>query len=190
MENGNSGNSHIEQILSLYETSVNVLPDKDISIVTIGGKDTVKVPASSVIVVQGVIDASRLSEGSDIAIRPLHTQEGSVPRNIMVIDTFATITNKRVPVRIANLSQEDIWLKPKMRIGVAQKVDVVQDCTSETDCNITVNDNEIFVSINEMEVHTCNASTGEDTFDLTDLPFKVDIGDVEMSPTGTNIGSV
>lgn len=182
-ESVDSNNSHIEQILSIYETSVNVLSDKEVSIVTVGGKDTVKVPANSVIVVQGVIDASRLSEGSDIAIRPLHTHEGSVPRNIMVIDTFATITNKRVPVRIANLGYEDVWLKPKMRIGVAQKVDVVQDCTSDTDCNITVHENEIFVSINKMEVNTCNTSSGEDPLELSDLPFKVDIGDVEMSTT-------
>lgn len=150
---------------------------------TVGGKDAVKVPANSVIVVQGLVDVSRLSNGSDIAIKPLHNHEGSVPRHIMVIDTFSTLINKRVPVRIANLSQEGIWLKPKMRKGVTQKVDVVQDCTSDTDSDITVHDNEIIVSIHKMEINTCNTTTSGDTLDLADLPFQVHIGDVEMSAT-------
>ena len=183
LENRDSSdtNSHIEHILSLYETSATVLPDKEVSIVTVAGKDAVKVPASSVIVVQGLIDGSGLKDGSDIAIRSLHSQEGSVPRNIMVIDTFATITNSWVPIRISNLSQEDIWLRPKMRVGVAQKVDVEQDCTSDTNCDIEVHDNEIFVSINKMEVNIRSSSTSGDALNFSDLPFKVDIGDVEMS---------
>ena len=71
-----------------------------------------------------------------------------------------------------------------MRIGVAQRVDVVKDCTSESKVDITVNQSKICVCIQKIEVHVEDDVTS-DSCELSDLPFKVNMGNKELSQEET-----
>ena len=42
----------------------------------------------------------------------------------MIVDTFADIADSKVPVRVANIGLEDVWLHSKMRIILDQAGDV------------------------------------------------------------------
>ena len=41
-----------------------------------------------------------------------------------------------IPVRIINIGDEDVWLKPKSRIGTLHKVEVVRSIDDEYDVSI------------------------------------------------------
>ncbi|MCG8049521.1 MAG: reverse transcriptase family protein [Candidatus Thiodiazotropha endolucinida] len=169
-----------KQILTLFEMSVSESEEeKCTGFVTVFGKTPVKIPAESVVVVTGKVDEKRLGKGC-IAVQALKSNQGSLPRNIMLIDTFADITGNTVPVRVANLGLEDVWLQPKMRIGIAQMVDIVQDCTSNTKFLVDFSESEICVSVQKMEVQVEEDIAG-DTNTFSTLPFKVNIGNIEMS---------
>ena len=173
-------NQEWRQILTLYEMSISdTNDDKRVSFVTVSGKTSVKIPAGSVAVVVGKVDQKRIGKGQ-IAIQALRGDQGSLPRNIMVVDTFADIADGKVPVRVANLGLEDAWLPSKMRIGVAQAVDVVRDCTSDSKFNVDFGQSEICVSVEKMEVHVKDDAISGDK-KLSDLPFKVNMGDSGLS---------
>ena len=67
-----------------------------------------------------------------------------------------------------------------MRIGVAQAVDVVHDCTSDSTFNVDFGQSEICVSVEKMEVHVKDDAISEDK-KLSDLPFKVNMGNPGLS---------
>ena len=170
-------------ILALYEMSISEpeATEKQVSFVTVPGKLPVKIPANSVTVVNGLVNNSRLKDTTCVAIQALKIDQGAIPRNLMVIDTNTVVKNSKVPIRVANLGQEDVWLQPKMRLGIAQVVDVVRDCTSESQVEFEVSENVITVSINKMEVKVKDTSTEVDECNLADLPFKVNLGDVKLT---------
>ena len=166
------------QILTLYEMSIsNTNDEKHVSFVTVSGKTSVKIPAGSVAVVEGRVDQKRIGKGQ-VVVQALKCDQGQLPRNIMVIDTVADIADNKVPVRVANLGLEDVWLNPKVRLGVAQRVEIIRDCTSNTEIDVCVNESEINVCIQQIEVHT---DDNHEPCKLSDLPFKVNMGDKELS---------
>ena len=93
------------QILSLYETSVTT--DDRISFIKVPGKQAIKVPAYSMKVVSGT--TRQHYRGSyTVAVQAIQGQNGQLPRNLVVVVTFAEVQNGLVPVRVGNLGHEDI----------------------------------------------------------------------------------
>ena len=53
------------------------------------------------------------------------------PHNLLLVNTLATVQSGVIHVRVANLGDEDVWLKPRTRIGVIHAANEVQ-ATSKT----------------------------------------------------------
>ena len=93
------------QILSLYETSVTT--DDRVSFIKVPGKQAIKVPAYSMKVGSGT--TRQQHRGSyTVAVQAIQGQNGQLPRNLVVVVTFAEVQNGLVPVRVGNLGHEDI----------------------------------------------------------------------------------
>ena len=86
-----------------------------------------------------------------MVIQALKPKTGTVLRNVMIIDTFAGIKKGKIPVRIANIGSEDVWLNPKMRIGTAQRVEIVRETADDIKCNVEYSSNEIHVRVEKIE---------------------------------------
>ena len=112
-----------------------------------------------------------------VAVQAIQGVNGQLPRNIVVIDTFAEVQNGLIPVKVVNLGHEDVWLEPRSRLGTAHIVDFVQE-SSSVSCNIDVTEQEIFVRLERMQV---DVSCDEQELNWDDLPFKPDLGDVELT---------
>ena len=162
------------RILSLYETSVST--DDRVSFIKVPGKQAIKVPAYSMKVVSGT--TRQQHRGSyTVAVQAIQGQNGQLPRNLVVVDTFAEVQNGLVPVRVVNLGHEDIWLEPRSRLGTAHTVDVVQE-SSSVSCNVDVTNEEIFVRLEKTQAEVI---TDEQELEWNDLPFKPDLGDVDLT---------
>ena len=61
----------------------------------------------------------------------------------------------------------------------------MKDCTSDTEIYISANQSEINVSIQKMEVHIVD-SLGNKPITLSVLPFKVNMGNKELTLEETN----
>lgn len=75
------------------------------------------------------------------AVQAIQGATGSLPRNISVIDTLSEVKNGKIPVRVLNLGNEDIWLKPKSRIGTLHKVEIVKSTEDHYDIDEKAEDN-------------------------------------------------
>ena len=166
----------ISQMLSLYEMSVDS-NDHGTSFVKVAGSLRVKVPASSMVVVQGITMLRSDGKPYSVAVQALAGVTGSLPRNIIVVDTFAKLVNGRVPVRVVNLGQEDVWLEPKSRLGLAHFVDVVREHFDGPQYTVDAEDSEIVVRLEKIEVSTAAAVCDK----IDALPFKVDIDKTDLS---------
>ena len=82
-------------------------------------------------------------------------------------------------MRVMGANNLDIQ-KPKMRVGIAQSVDIVREAADDVECEVECVDNEIHVRIEKIET---SISDNEIAGGLSDLPFRVDIGDVEFTET-------
>ena len=173
MDNGTK-DQFWSQILSLYETSV--YTDDRVSFIKVPGTQPVKISAYSMKVVNGTTRQNK-NNPYTVAVQAIQGVNGQLPRNIVVIDTFAEVQNGLIPVRVVNLGHEDVWLEPRSRLGTAHIVDVVQG-SSSVSCNIDVTEQEIFVRLERMQV---DVSCDGQELKWDDLPFKPDLGDVELT---------
>ena len=123
MDNGTTKDQFWSQILSLYETSVST--DDRVCFIKVPGTQLVKIPAYSMKVVNGTTRQNK-NNPYTIAVQAIQGVNGQLPRNIVVIDTFAEVQNGLIPVSVVNLGHEDVWLEPRSRLGTAHIVDVLQ----------------------------------------------------------------
>lgn len=166
----------ISQILSLYEMSVDSVNHQS-SFVKVAGSSKIKVPAASMIVVQGLTRSRSDSKPYFVAVEAIAGVNGSLPRNIIVVDTFAEVVGGRVPVRVVNIGQEDIWLEPKSRLGLAHFVNIVRESIDSPQYEVEARDSEIIVRLEKMEVSAPESVCNK----IDDLPFKVDIDKTDLS---------
>ena len=72
--------------------------------------------------------------------------KGQIPGNIIVINTVTQVANGQLHVRVANITDEDVWLQPHTRIGVLHEVDDVMDTKNTVDFKrVSVNKEMVFV---------------------------------------------
>ena len=147
--------------------------DAKISFVKVTGRDEVKIPANSMKVVIGSTRQNMKGEEYTAAVQAIYGTSGSLSRNIMVIDTLGKVESGKIPVRVINIGDEDIWLKPKSRIGTLHKVDVVKSTDDEYD--IGIEEKEVY--IRKINIET--ASSTSNIQDNTNLKFK--LGDAHLT---------
>lgn len=112
-----------------------------LSFVKVAGKEDILIPACSMKVVIGSTRQNRRGEEMVAAVQAIQGATGSLPRNISVIDTLSEVKNGKIPVRVLNLGNEDIWLKPKSRIGTLHKVEIVKSTEDHCDIDEKAEDN-------------------------------------------------
>ncbi|XP_048849544.1 uncharacterized protein LOC125719208 [Brienomyrus brachyistius] len=96
------------------------------SVVRVAGKFPEHIPAASVATIQvakGAHDGLMLFE-------PLSTP---LPRGLIVIPTLVDPSSPVMQLPVLNLSQEDVWLPPRARLGVLSKVACIEN---ESQCAV------------------------------------------------------
>ena len=78
----------------------------------------VRIPANSVTVVNAT--GPKLPSSYDAIIEPLK-HNGHLSSNFIVVNTFVTVKNGFMSVRIANVGNDDIWITPRTRIALITK---------------------------------------------------------------------
>jgi len=172
---GSLSDGKISHVLSLYEMAVAAGEGdskETTSFVKVAGSSLVKVPASSMVVVQGTTRSQSDGKPYSVAVQAIAGVNGSLPRNVVVVDTYAEVVNGRVPVRVVNIGPEDVWLEPKSRLGLVQFVDIVEEDFSGQHYEVEALDSEIVVRLEKIDVQTAEESVCSC---VQDLPFKVDV---------------
>lgn len=151
--------------------SVLTLADKEnsvkIGLVKVAGTECVRIPANSMKVVMGSTRQNKRNEPYTAVVQAVTAENGSLPRNVMVIDTLGVVDNGRIPVRIINIGHEDVWIQPKSRIGTLHLVDILKST-----------EDEYVVDIEKSEINIRRVSTSPytDSFDVENILSDLDVG--------------
>ena len=106
-------------------------------------------------------------------IEPL-TNGSHLHRNFRLVHTYATISNGQFQVRVANIGDDDIYVKPKTRIGVVTRVDVMRE-KSDVEFHRIGDVEEIFIKT-DCDVSEIS-SEADPNFQLPDDLFKLNCSD-------------
>ncbi|RXN06967.1 Retrovirus-related Pol poly from transposon [Labeo rohita] len=90
------------------------------SFARVAGKTPAHVPAwsAATVLIKGI--ESNKKGGSAWLVEPVNT---TLPEGLVVVPTLVTSEFPVCPVRVLNLSQEDLWLQPRARLGMLSLVD-------------------------------------------------------------------
>lgn len=61
---------------------------------------------------------------------------GTLPKNTLLMDAYADIEKGKIPVRVVNIGDKDVWLNPKSRIGILHDVEV--EFVSQPNCQAEI----------------------------------------------------
>ena len=100
---------------------------------------------------------------------------GKTPGNLIVINTVTCVVNGQLHVRVANISDEDVWLQPHTRIGVLHEINDVMD-TKNTKNTVDFKR----VSINEEMMFARESTTEQERAQPSVCP--IDLSAVECTP--------
>ncbi len=142
----------------------------------LGGRVPVCVPArSSKVLTCTTRQATRGS--TEVLVQAIHDTAGNLPRNLAVVDTFSSVEGGLVSAKVVNVGEEDVWIRPKSRIGVVSQGKVLQS----EECTIQETRDSILVDLgSRSEAHT-NRTTAEPP-DERPLPFEIHIDDSAIDP--------
>ncbi|KAL1249465.1 hypothetical protein QQF64_020470 [Cirrhinus molitorella] len=84
------------------------------------GKTAAHVPAwsAATVLIKGIQSGKK--DGSVWLVEPVNTP---LPEGLVVVPTLVTSEFPVCPVRVINLSQEDLWLQPRARLGMLSLID-------------------------------------------------------------------
>ena len=175
-----STDENLQHILALYEVSVS--EQRPTSFVRVAGHTPVKIPASSMIVLNASIHRHSHGQSYNVAVQAVAGSSGSLPKNLLVVNTYAEVSRGHIPVRIVNIGLEDVWLQPKTIVGVATNVDLVHE-KDVPHCTVEASDSEIIVQVQKIDVQV-NSQVNDKVQcnSIKDLPFKLDIDCSDFSP--------
>ena len=115
----------------------------------IAGRNNIRIPAGSITTVAATgYRGSLPGEESCIFVEPLRDQ---THHGFIVASTLTSVRGKHVKVQVANVGQEDVWLRPRERIGTMHAVSGVQK--DYQDFEFTQ------VSVHEVAVHHTDEET-------------------------------
>lgn len=135
----------------------------------VAGKTKVRIPAGSVSVVKITGWHGPQTSNTAALVEPL---SGQTPGNLIVINTVTGVVNGQLHVRVANITDEDVWLQPHTRIGVLHEINNVMDTKNTVDFKR--------VSVNEEMVFVRESTTEEDQ--TQPLAYPIDLSAVECTP--------
>ena len=91
----------------------------------IAGKSDVRIPAGMITTVDATgYGGWQPGEDPIVLIEPLRDLSC---HGLVVMSTLSSVSRGRVKVQVANIAQEDVWLRPHERIGIMYAVAGVQD---------------------------------------------------------------
>ncbi|CAC5405564.1 unnamed protein product [Mytilus coruscus] len=64
-------------------------------------------------------------------VQSLQGNQGALPRNIMVVDSYAEICQGTVPVRMINIGLEDVWINQKTRVGTLHSASLIHEVSQD-----------------------------------------------------------
>lgn len=88
---------------------------KTMSTARVGGKGKVHVPASSVATVYARVNKKATDTNAWLLLEPGTTP---LPGGLIPMPTLVSSRSRVFPVQVVNFSQEDVWLPPKVRLGI------------------------------------------------------------------------
>ena len=135
----------------------------------VAGKTKVRIPAGSVSVVKITGWHGPQTSNTAALVEPL---SGQTPGNLIVINTVTGVVNGQLHVRVANITDEDVWLQPHTRIGVLHEINNVMDTKNTVDFKR--------VSVNEEMVFVRESTTEEDQ--TQPLAYPIDLSAIECTP--------
>lgn len=96
------------------------------SVLRVAGKWPERIPAESVVTITAT--GFNRGDGGPMLLEPLST---ALPGDLVVVPTLVDLNSSCIPIQIVNLSQEDVWLSPRTRLGILSKIecmDSAQQC--------------------------------------------------------------
>ena len=108
----------------------------------VAGKSQIRVPAGSVSVVRINGWQGPQTRNTAALVEPLN---GQVPGNLVIISTLTHINNGQLHVRVANVTDKDIWLQPHTQIGVLHEVKDVANTKNIDIKRVSINEAMVFV---------------------------------------------
>ena len=163
-----------DNVISVLDIADNT---KRIGFVKVAGRTPIRIPANSMKVVLGSTRQNKKNETYSASVQAIASENGSLPKNLLIVDTIAQVENGKIPVKVVNIGPEDVWLTPKCRIGVAQEAEVIQSSADE----YTVDISETELYIRRVDVLRGQESDVEkESSHLLDR-LKLDIGEMDFT---------
>ena len=95
----------------------------------VGGKSDVRIPAGSIATVDATGYRGPLPGEDDcILVEPLRYQSH---HGLIVASTLTSVSGRCAKLQIANIGQEDVWLRPHERIGIIHELPVSKKTTRQ-----------------------------------------------------------
>ena len=145
------------------------------SFAKVGGREPVCIPAHSTRVITCITRQTKAQ--AEVAIQAIQDGSASLPRGIAVVDTCAKPKGGLVPVTVANIGANDVWLQPRNRIGIVSEARVIHS----SGCAIDMTDEAIYLrsgDVTEVAANRVNTSEPPEV----NLPFDIDLGGAQSCP--------
>ena len=72
------------------------------------GREAVRIPANSMKTIIGSTRQNKKRNPYVAAVQPISNENGSLPRNILVVDTVSVVESGKISVRMLNIGEEDV----------------------------------------------------------------------------------
>lgn len=152
----------LEGILQLYEMTTSIEKSSNPSFVRVAGRDLVKIPANSAKVVTCTTRQGKVHKYVAV-VQAIQGNAGALPRNILVVDTYADVERGCLPVRVVKIGDEDVWLHAKGRIGILQDAEVLQRLGTNYEIGVTMQELQVTVCEIDVECQTSPHINSSDT---------------------------
>ena len=130
--------------------------------VKVAGRQAIRVPAESC----KVVSVSGLQSQPDGTLVIVESIKGSLPGDVSICSTLTRAQRGTVAVQVMNSSREDVWLDARLRIGLYQVVDEIE------------NDRVSFRRVSCNEECVCLTQTiGVNHISISDLRKEFDVGE-------------
>ena len=147
--------------------------------VRIAGRSDVRVPAGSASTVK--VTGLQHGECNQAMIEALTT---ILPGNLLVVNTLSQAVKGNYVVRIVNMGTQDVWLKPRTRVGWLQEVD-----TEKGEHNKEFDFRQ--VAVDEVEVNIgFEPGVKSDLDESNESPFPVDLSHLVDVCSKTQLGKL
>ncbi|CAC5409554.1 unnamed protein product [Mytilus coruscus] len=163
-------------ILTLYNNSFDCEIDSPkISFVKIAGNSPVHIPGNSMKTVMCTTRQKDKTEKYCAVVQSLQGNQCSLPRNIMVVDSYAEISQRTVPVCMINIGLEDVWINQKTRVGTLHSASLIHE-VSQDNIDIDIDQTQINVHLQKIDAAVCKQATtnieNNKTIQLNDLDIE------------------